>query len=178
MLQCCKHRAAYLHSGEMTLVWLNLVSEYVLLMAQLLTKGDRMPPLVIIVPAHESCVCATTHHTSSARCDCHQSAGRGLATACLPGGVVTGAALRHCHAEAGPQLLFSYLFSPRWRKSGGGCLQLTCGPVSRGEAARHNGSTFIPLWESVLCHLGNLFYTTLETHGYTFILNSTDPLRP
>ena len=55
MLQCCKHRAAYLHSGEMTLVWLNLVSEYVLLMAQLLTKGDRMPPLVIIVPAHESC---------------------------------------------------------------------------------------------------------------------------
>ena len=138
----------------MTLVWLNLVSEYVLLMARLLTKGDRMPPSVIIVPADESCVCATTHHTSSAQCDCHQSAGRGLATAtaCLPGGVVTGAALRHCHAEAATTVIFLFIFTRDGENLGGGCLQLTCGPVSRGEAARHNGSTFIPLWESVLCH--------------------------
>ena len=162
----------------MTLVWLNLVSEYVLLMAQLLTKGDRMPPSVIIVPTDESCVCATTHHTSSAQCDCHQSAGRGLATACLPGGVVTGAALRHCHAEAGHNCYFPIYFPRDGENLCGGCLQLTCGPVSRGEAARHNGTTFIPLWESVLCHLGNLFYTTLETPGLTFILNSTDPRRP
>ena len=153
MLQCCKHRAAYLHSGQMTLVWLNLVFSYdVLLMAQLLTKGDRMPPLVIIVPAHENCVCATTHHTSSAQCDCPQSAGRGLATACLPGGVVTGAALRHCHAEAGHNCYFPIYFHPRWRKSGGGCLQLTCGPVSRGEAAA--------IMAALLYRFGNLFCAT------------------
>ena len=92
------------------------------------------------------------------------SASRGLVAVCLPGGVVTGASLRHCHAEAAPQLLFFYIYFPRDGENlGGGCLQLTCGPVSRGETAaimaallyRFGNLFCAPPWQSILYHFGN-----------------------
>ena len=122
--------------------------------------------------SHSYCTCSwdlcsrIAHYTSYFPCPEWQSPEwpvTGLVTVCLfAGGVVTGASLRHCHAEAAPQLLFFFIYFPRDGENlGGGCLQLTCGPVSRGEAARHNGSTFIPLWESVLCATLAIYFIPL-----------------